>query len=492
MKTVRSKQPPDQRTDDGLIVFVQDKKPLLGKPAALHKELADRIQRTTFSGDTAQVCILQGVRNARAENLILAGLGQRAEFHREHLERTAAAAVRAGLRQGMRRFAVSAEDLPGDIDGAAFLRLTARGGAWGAYRFDTFKSDRKKRRAEPTLALSGSTRQTAAGRRALDEAAIESAALTATADLANLPGNQASPATLAAWAKKTARAHGLSCSVLGGAQLRKEKCNALLAVAGGSARDARMITLTYKGTDPKAKPVVLVGKTITFDSGGLSLKPGRNMSWMLFDKCGGMAVLAAMQMVARLQPSVPVIGILAAAENMPDGAASRPGDIVRSRAGKTIEILNTDAEGRLALADALHMALKHKPAAIVDLATLTGAAIVALGHHAAALMGNDRNLTQALRQAADAGGERLWEFPLWKEYREDMKGTFADLQNISKSGTAGTITAGAFLSEFVPKHIPWAHIDIAGTAWVETPKPWMDPGATLFGARTLIEWIKGL
>jgi leucyl aminopeptidase len=177
---------------------------------------------------------------------------------------------------------------------------------------------------------------------------------------------------------------------------------------------------------------------------------------------------------------------------MPGGTATRPGDIVKSRSGKTVEILNTDAEGRLALCDALDMALKHKPAAIVDLATLTGAVIVALGHTAAAIIGNNSRLSQKLIKAGEAGGERLWELPLWKEHKDDIKGTFADLQNISKSGTAGTITAAAFLSEFVPDDIPWAHIDIAGTAWEETPKAWMDPGVTLFGARTLIEWIKGI
>jgi leucyl aminopeptidase len=280
--------------------------------------------------------------------------------------------------------------------------------------------------------------------------------------------------------------------VLGKADLKKQRCNALLSVAAGSDLDAKIITLKHKGTDPKAKPIVLVGKTITFDSGGISLKPGKSMSWMLYDKCGGMAVLAAMQMVALLKPKIPVIGILAAAENMPGGGASRPGDIIKSRSGKTIEILNTDAEGRLALCDALDLALQHKPAAIVDLATLTGAVLVALGRSGSAIMGNTSRFTQQLIKAGESGGERLWELPIWDEHKEDMKGTFADLQNISKSGWAGTVTAGAFLSEFVSDDIPWAHIDIAGTAWIETPKPWMAPGATLFGARTLIEWIKGV
>jgi len=304
--------------------------------------------------------------------------------------------------------------------------------------------------------------------------------------------NECTPQKVANWAKKMAKETGLTCSVLNKAELKKQNCNALLAVAAGSDLDAKIISLKHKGTNPKAKPVVLVGKTITFDSGGISLKPGKGMGWMLYDKCGGMAVLAAMQMVALLKPANPVIGILTVAENMPGGGATRPGDIVKSRNGKTIEILNTDAEGRLALCDALDLALTHKPAAIVDLATLTGACIVALGHSAAAIVGNNSKFTQKLVDAGTAAGERFWELPLWPEHKEDMKGTFADLQNIGKSGTAGTITAAAFLSEFVPEDIPWAHMDIAGTAWEESPKPWTDPGATLFGARTLIEWINGL
>ena len=289
-----------------------------------------------------------------------------------------------------------------------------------------------------------------------------------------------------------AKETGLTYSVLNKADLMKQNCNALLSVAAGSDLDAKIITLKYRGTDPKKKPIVLVGKTITFDSGGISLKPGKGMSWMLYDKCGGMAVLTAMQMIARIQPEQPVIGILTIAENMPGGGATRPGDIITSRAGKTIEVLNTDAEGRLALCDALDLALTHKPEAIVDLATLTGACIVALGHTASAIIGNNPKLSRTLINAGQAAGERLWELPLWQEHKDDMKDTFADLQNIGKSGTAGTITAGAFLSEFVPDEIPWAHIDIAGTAWQESPKPWMAPGATLFGARTLIEWIKGM
>ena len=490
MKCTLSSRPIDAQASDALIVFVQNKKPLLDDKSALKKLIEDQIKQTKFTGETLQTIVFPTFGKTKAKQIILAGLGDAADFRMEYLEHAAAAAVRSGKKAGANKFSTSPSSTLPSVEESAWIHSVARGAAWGSYDFTTFKTANKK--VVVSLSLSICCNNNAANKRALSEATAESDALLSTADLANQPGNIATPQAIATWAKTMAKEMGLTCSVLNKAELKKQNCNALLAVAAGSDLDAKMVTLKYKGTDPKAKPIVLVGKTITFDSGGISLKPGKDMSWMLYDKCGGMAVLTAMKMVALLKPKSPVIGILTVAENMPGSKATRPGDIIKSRAGKTIEILNTDAEGRLALCDALDLALTHKPAAIVDLATLTGAVIVALGHTASAVIGNNSELIQTLiRSGADAG-ERLWELPLWKEHKDDIKGTFADLQNIGKSGTAGTITAGAFLSEFVPDDIPWAHIDIAGTAWVQSPAPWTAPGATLFGARTLIEWIKNL
>jgi leucyl aminopeptidase len=488
MKFALTPRPSDTLTPDAFLVFILDKKPLLSGQPELEKQITGQIKKTGFSGEPCQTLVFSA--NSTTD-VVLAGLGAKKHFRMEYLERAASAALRAGKKAGLITFAVQTSTLH-DRTEAAFVRAVARGTSWGTYTFDTFKTGEKKRSKEISLTFAGPCENAAACRKALSDADLEGQALLATADLANLPGNEATPQKIATWAQNMAKENGLSYSELNKAALKKQHCDAILAVAAGSAQDAKIITLQYTGTNPKAKPVVLVGKTITFDSGGISLKPGKGMDWMRYDKCGGMAVLAAMQMVARLKPSVSVIGMLAVAENMPGGNATRPGDIVKSHAGKTIEILNTDAEGRLVLADALSLAQQHKPAAIVDLATLTGAAIVALGHTAAAIIGNDREFTQQLIQAGDAAGERFWELPLWPEHLDDIQGTFADLQNIGKSGTAGTITAGAFLSHFVPEEIPWAHMDIAGTAWEESSKPWTDPGATLFGARTLIEWIQGL
>jgi len=492
MKLTLTPRSIDTQAIDGWIVFVQNKKPLFNGNAELLTLLTELIKKSNFNGDFAQTAVFPTFGKTKASHIILTGLGKSDAFQIETLERASAAAVRAGAKADITRFVTEGSVTLKTIPEATFVHTVARGASWGSYNFETFKTAKKKKTTEPSLTLVGSFKNAAACRRALADAGIESQALLATADLANLPGNLAPPQKIASWAAKMAKETGLSCAVLNKAELEKQNFNALLSVAAGSDTDAKIITLKYKGTDSKAKPVVLVGKTITFDSGGLSLKPGRHMEWMQFDKCGGMAVLAAMQMVALLKPKTSVIGILTVAENMPSGGATRPGDIVKSRSGKTIEILNTDAEGRLALCDALDLALTHKPAAIVDLATLTGAVITALGHTAAAVVGNNHKFNQKLIQSAEAAGERLWELPLWQEHKDDMKGTFADLQNISKSSTAGTITAGAFLSEFVPDNIPWAHLDIAGTAWEETPKAWMAPGVTLFGARTLIEWIKGM
>jgi leucyl aminopeptidase len=492
MKTTYSPRPTSSQKKDALIVFVQNKKPLFSTDKALCSFFSEQIKLLNFEGSACQTSVFPSLGKTQTASIILTGLGNSQEFLPETLERAAATAVRAGRKSGRKTFLTPIESGLKGINEERFVHITARGASWGSYDFNQFKSSGKKKAASYSLTLSGPCKNATAVRRALSDATAEAAALLSTADLANLPGNVGTPQKIASWAAKMAKENGLSYSVLSKADLKKKNCNALLSVAAGSATDAKIITLKYNGTNTESKPIVLVGKTITFDSGGISLKPGKGMGWMLYDKCGGMAVLTAMQMVARLKPDTPVIGMLAVAENMPSGTATRPGDIIKSRSGKTIEILNTDAEGRLALCDALDLALTHKPAAIVDLATLTGACIVALGHTAAAVVGNNAPLTKKLIQSAESAGERLWELPLWQEHKDDMKGTFADLQNIGKSGTAGTITAGAFLSEFVPKEIPWAHIDIAGTAWVESPKPWMAPGATLFGARTLIEWIKGI
>jgi len=282
----------------------------------------------------------------------------------------------------------------------------------------------------------------------------------------------------------------LRCRIHDKRALERERCGALLAVGRGSAVPPCLVEIEHRGPGGEGRPVALIGKTITFDSGGLSLKPWKGMNMMRYDKSGGMAVLGAMVLAAVRRLPVHVWGWLPVAENMPDGGAVRPGDIVRTRAGLTVEVVSTDAEGRLILADAIAMAAERKPSVLVDVATLTGAAVVALGHHAAAVLGNDEPLISSLRAVGEDCGERLWPLPLWPEYEEGLSSEFADVAN-SDSGEHGaaTILGAAFLKRFVPEGVRWAHLDIAGTARDPATAAHRGAGATLFGGRLLADWL---
>jgi len=290
-----------------------------------------------------------------------------------------------------------------------------------------------------------------------------------TRDVANLPANICTPQYLAEQAQVLVSEHpSLSVDILDEKQLEAEGAGAFLAVAKGSEQPPRLIVLNYQGADKNSAPFVLVGKGITFDTGGISIKPAANMDEMKYDMCGAASVLGTVQAVATMGLKINLIGLLACAENMPSGNATRPGDIVTSMSGQTVEILNTDAEGRLVLCDALTYAERFKPQAVIDIATLTGACIVALGSHAAGLMGNNQELLKQLAQAGEQSADRAWQLPLLEEYQEQLDSPFADIANIG-GPKAGTITAGCFLSRFA-KNLNWAHLDIAGVAWVSGGK----------------------
>jgi leucyl aminopeptidase len=310
-------------------------------------------------------------------------------------------------------------------------------------------------------------------------------------DIANLPGNVVFPSVLADYALELAKEDGLKCSVLGKSALEDSKFGGLLAVGGGSAREPQLIVLEYSGNPAMdAPPIALVGKAITFDSGGISIKPSDKMDEMKFDKCGGVAVLGAMRAVARLRLPLHVIGVIAAAENMPSATSYRPGDIVTSyrgldKRGVTIEVLNTDAEGRIVLGDALAYARERKPQAIIDFATLTGACVVALGTYAAGLFGNNDSLLEQIRAAGERTGERVWPLPLWQPYKDKIKSDVADHKNTG-GREGGASTAAAFLARYVGD-TPWAHLDIAGTAWTTEERAYMAKGATGFGVRLILD-----
>jgi len=422
-----------------------------------------------------------------AERLLLVGLGRKSELDDERLRQAAGNAVQT-LRSARVALFASALPLAG---GDTALEAVCEGGMLGSYCFDEYKTRERAERfsfAGMTLLLPVGISVSAASTR-IERSEAVCRGVSLARDLVSHPGNVATTGYLAAAAHALAERHSLICRVLERDELEKLGMNALVAVGKGSAEPPRLIVLEYRGGDAKERPLAMVGKGITFDSGGISLKPGAGMEEMKTDMAGAAAVLGALEAAAGLRLPVNLVGIIPTAENMPDGRAYKPGDVITSLSGLTIEINNTDAEGRLVLCDALHYArTNYKPAAMIDLATLTGACVIALGHEASALMGNDSRLVKSLQRAGERCGERLWELPLWDEYGEAMKSDIADLKNAG-GRDGGSITAGWFLKQFVGT-TRWAHLDIAGTAWSDKARPCSPKGATGVGVRLLIEYLR--
>lgn len=372
-------------------------------------------------------------------------------------------------------------------------RAAAEGAVLAAYRSNTWRTQEKagETKSDPErFAIVADRPDLRKTRSAAATGAIVAEGQNVARRLSNDPPNDLPPAALARAAQQVAKDSGLKCRVFDVREMRRRKMGALLAVGQGSRNSPRVAILEHQPRKGRRTPptICIVGKGITFDSGGISIKPSANMQDMKHDMSGAATVIGLMQVVARLKLPLHVVGIVAAAENLPGGDAYRPGDILRSMSGKTIEIQNTDAEGRLALADALCLAeTEFKPAAIIDLATLTGACVVALGSWATGLFANHEGLARALRTAAEESGERVWTMPVWDDHRDHMRSQIADLKNVG-GRDAGASTAAAFLSHFVGD-TPWAHLDIAGTAWTSKPGPYQPYGATGVGVRLLAELL---
>jgi leucyl aminopeptidase len=421
--------------------------------------------------------------------VLLVGLGKSEEVDRTAIRRAAAVAAKRARSLGIPR---AAFHLPPESRGRATpaeaVQAIAEGLAQGVWLYAEMKR-RDEDARKPQLERIDILVTTDAGE--LQEAHRIGQAVGAGQTFARgiqvLPGNICTPAYLANEARNLAQRHGFEVTILDKAAITKEKMGALLSVAQGSAEEPRFIALEYKGSD--GPPVVLVGKGVTFDSGGISIKPAQNMEDMKYDMSGAAAVLGAFEALGRLKPRVHVIGLIPSTENMPSGTAVKPGDVVTSHLGKTIEVINTDAEGRLILCDALSYARRYRPAAVIDIATLTGAIVVALGHSAAGVMGNDDTLVAEVQAAGERAGERVWPLPLWEDYRELMKSDIADVKN-SGGRPAGSISAGWFLREFVDG-FPWAHLDIAGTAYSERDDPARVKGPTGMGVRLFTEFVLG-
>lgn len=365
----------------------------------------------------------------------------------------------------------------------------AEGLVLGSYRFDKYKKADNEKKTNRIKEIIFHATNVAPLKKAVTRGQITAIAACSARDMANEPGNNWTPSHFADAGRKLAKKYGLSCKVLGKSVMMRLGMGGIVGVNQGSIQPPKMVVLEYNGGNKKAPTLLLVGKGLTFDSGGISLKPGAGMQDMKYDMCGGAAVMAAMQAIGELKPTgVNVVGIIPAAENMPGPEALKPGDIVTQYNGKTVEVVNTDAEGRLILADALAYGVdKFKPTAVVDVATLTGAVIIGLGHHRSGLLGNDDKLADRLLESGERCGEPLWRLPLGDDYKKQLKSEVADLKNVG-GRAAGTITGACFLQDFVGD-TPWVHLDIAGTAWNYTKKSYIPKGPSGFGVRTLIELV---
>ena len=452
---------------------------------ALGGVLQAAVQGAEFDGKSGAELVLHTHGKLPAAHLVLLGTGPKGKVDQDAARLTASRAVKAGERQKAGRVALA---FPFG-EGAALVEAAAEGAQLGAYKFDRYLSDQKPRKVA-LLELVTAAAPTRAEKLAVQLGTELGEAVNFARDLVNEPAGTMGPEQLAQAARGLAGDGKLHAQVLDQKAIEKLGMNLFLGVSQGSVKPPKLVRLIWEpaGKARKGQPLALVGKAITFDSGGLSLKTAEGMMLMKSDMAGSAAVLGAMRVVAKLKPPFAVHAYLGACENMPSGTAQRPGDVVRAKNGKTVEVLNTDAEGRLVLADVLAWAVEHKPSAIIDLATLTGAAVVALGPYTTALYATDEKLAAEVLDASHRAGEEMWRMPLSEGLKEQVKSPIADLKNTG-GRHGGSITAALFLREFVGD-VPWVHLDIAGPAFLEKDRGYDARGGTGVGVRTLVELIR--
>ena len=458
--------------------------------------IADVLNRGDFIGKRDEALVLYTRGAIAAERVLLVGAGKREDFTLERLRRGVGTAVRQAERLSLRAVAFSmdhVDNLSEHMGAALAARAAAEAAVMACWDMREFKSQAPDSpppvRVEEFTLAANDERQKAEFEAAARIGRIYGRSANLARDLASRPGNVVTPSYLAGVAAGIAKDHGMKLTVFDREEMQKQGMHALLAVAQGSQEEPRFIVLEYMKGEKGGAPLVLVGKGVTFDSGGISIKPADRMEDMKYDMSGAAAVLGAMRGIAELGLAANVVGIVPSTENLPSGTAFKPGDVIRTHLGKTIEIVNTDAEGRLILADALSYAQRYKPAAMINAATLTGAVVVGLGNTAIGLMGNNGELMDEVQAVGLRAGERCWQLPLWDEYRELIDSNIADLKN-SGGRAAGTITAGWFLKEFVGD-VPWVHLDIAGTAYRDVEAaPYLRKGPTGLPTRLFIEWVR--
>jgi len=445
--------------------------------AMLDGLIARLLKRDDVEGKTGDILLINHVPQGKIERLLLVGLGKKEALNAAGYRKALAAAAKT-LKDSGAKTAVSVlqEADVREQDLTWKVRQTVEVFENALYTFTQLKkkgdNNKPPRLAKLSFQIDHDSDAPAA-EAGLKQGQAIAGGMRLAREMANLPGNICTPTYLAEQAEKLGKSNKrIKVKILHETDLEELGMGSFLSVSKGSRQPAKLIVMEYHGASTKNKPVVLIGKGLTFDAGGISLKPAANMDEMKYDMCGGASVIGALSVAAELALPINVVGLVPASENLPDGDANKPGDVVTSMSGMTIEILNTDAEGRLLLCDTLTYAKRYEPASVIDVATLTGACIVALGRHPSGIMSNNDELCQALIRAGEQSCDRVWRLPLWEEYQEQLKSNFADVANIG-GPDGGTITAGCFLSRFA-EDFPWAHVDIAGTAW----KTGADKGAT--------------
>ena len=455
---------------------------LLALDAALGGAIQSALAARDFRGSRDEILYLTGAPNG-ARRVALIGTGN-APLTMPGVRRAAAIAARNALRLGTGEVAFVADGMTKEHVEAAVIGLQA--GAW--QYLDTKSPPPDAERKLPVMSASVVVASTDANIAALAAGNAIGAGQLLARTLAMMPGNLCTPDFLANTSQELAKRHGFTFTSLDRAGLERERMGSFLGVAQGTPQEPRLVVMEYAGGKRGDAPVVLVGKGLCFDSGGISIKPALAMEWMKFDMCGAAGVIGAMEAVARLKLPINVIGVFGATTNMPSGVALKPGDVVQSQLGKFIEIINTDAEGRLVLADLLSYVRRFNPAVVIDAATLTGAAVIALGNSATGVFGNDQRVVDEVLVAGERAGERGWQLPIWDEYKDLIKSDVADVKN-SGGRPAGSITAALFLKEFVDGY-PWVHLDIAGTAYSEFDIAWLPKGPTGIPVGTFVAFLR--
>jgi leucyl aminopeptidase len=478
---------------EALVSYVfEDSDPVQGRVAEVDKLAGGLLGRLAKSGEltgkTLEFTLVHAPAGVKAARLLLVGAGKKEQFNSATLRKIAGAALRYLKSRSVKNLALVVRE--GDVTEEA-AQAVAEGLLTADFEPDKYKTDKKNDKRIESVTIAGySDAERTAGEKGLVKGRIIADSQNFARDLVNEPSNKMTPTILAQKAEAMAKTAGLSVEILDEKKIAELKMGALLSVAQGSVEPPRMVVITYN--PPSAKPgapvIGLIGKAVTFDTGGISIKPADGMEKMKYDMAGGATMIGVMRALAALKPNVKVICVVPSTENMPGGRAQKPGDIQTAMSGKTIEVVNTDAEGRLILADGVHYAKQLGATHLIDAATLTGAIVVALASVNVGVFGSDQRFTDKLLTSAKAVGEKMWQMPLDDDYREFIKGTVADIQNIGSGKGGGAITGAMFIREFTGDS-PWIHLDIAGTAWNDDAKPWLAKGPTGVALRTLVHLV---